>query len=110
MPPGGDLYLLKSVLHDWDDQQAVQILRNIHRAAQPGTTLAIIEGPLPSQPAPSYMHLMNLLMLVELNGRERPIEDYASLLSQAGYRLERTIPTTGAGWGYPWTILEAVRQ
>ena len=110
VPPGGDLYLLKSVLHDWDDQRALQILRNVHRAAQPGTSLAVIEGPLPSRPSPSYMHLMNLLMLVELNGRERTIEDYASLLEQAGYRLQRTVPTTGAGWGYPWTVIEAVRQ
>ena len=110
VPPGGDLYLLKSVLHDWDDQQALRILRNVHQVAQPGTTLAIIEGTLPSQPAPSYMHLMNLLMLVELNGRERTTEDYASLLGQAGYRLRRTIPTTGTGWGYPWTVIEAVRQ
>lgn len=68
------------------------------------------EGPLPSSPAPSWMHLMNLLMLVELNGRERTIDEYASLLSQAGYRLERTVPTSGAGWGYPWTVIEAIRQ
>ncbi len=110
VPPGGDLYVLKSVLHDWDDQRALQILRNIHRAAQPGTTLAIIEGPLPSSPSPSWMHLMNLVMLVELNGRERTIEDYARLLGQAGYRLDRVTPTTESGWGYPWTVIEAVRQ
>ncbi len=110
VPPGGDLYVLKSVLHDWDDQHAVQILVNIHRAARPGTRLAIVEGPLPSQPSPSYMHLMNLFMLLELNGRERTTEDYASLLERAGYRLDRVIPTTGTGWGYPWTVLEAVRQ
>ena len=109
VPPGGDLYVLKSVLHDWDDQQAVQILRRIHQAAQPGATLAIIEGLLPSQPSPSYLHLLNLFMFLELNGRERAIEDYASLLEKAGYRLDRAIPTAGTGWGYPWTVVEAVR-
>ena len=53
---------------------------------------------------------MTLLMLVELNGRERTIDEYASLLSQAGYRLDRVIPTAGTGWGYPWTVIEAIRQ
>ena len=110
VPAGGDLYVLKSVLHDWDDQRAVQILRNVHRAAQPGSTLAVIEGPLPSRPAPSYVHLMNLVMLVELNGRERTVEDYATLLGQAGYQLQRTIPATEPGQGYPWTVIEAIRQ
>lgn len=111
VPPGGDLYLLKQVLHDWDDERALRILRNVHRAAEPGTTLAIIEGPLPSQPGPSFMHVLNLLMLVEMNGRERTIEEYAGLLGQAGYRLERTVPAPGTGGiAYPWTVLEATRQ
>lgn len=110
VPPGGDLYLLKSVLHDWDDEQAVRILRNVHRASEPGATLAVIEGLIPSQPSRSYMHLMNLFMFLELNGGERTLEDYARLLGQAGYRLDRTIATAGTGWGYPWTVLEAIRQ
>jgi len=102
--------VLKSVLHDWDDRRALQILRNVHRAARPGTSLAVIEGPLPLRPAPSYVHLMNLVMLVEVNGRERTIEDYAHLLGQAGYEFQRTIPATGPGRGVPWTIIEAIRQ
>ena len=111
VPPGGDLYVVKQVLHDWDDQQALRILRNVHRAAEPGTTLAIIEGPLPSRPGPSFMHMLNLLMLVELNGRERTVEQYEGLLDQAGYELERTIPTAASRWHpYPWTIIEAVRR
>ena len=53
VPAGGDLYLLKSILHDWHDERALQILRSIHRASAPGARLAVIEVPLPSQPAPS---------------------------------------------------------
>jgi hypothetical protein len=53
---------------------------------------------------------MNLVMLVELKGRERSIEDFASLLEQGGYRLDRVIPTTGPGLGTPWTVIEAIRQ
>lgn len=110
VPPGGDLYLLKSVLHDWDDERALQILGNIHRAAQPGSTVAVIERLLPSRPGPSNMHLQNLLMLVELKGRERTIEEYAGLLGRAGFRLQRTIPATGSGLRSPWTVIEAIRQ
>lgn len=111
VPAGGDLYVLKAVLHDWDDRQALRILRNVHRAAQPGTTLAIIEGPLPAQPGPSLMHLLNLMMLAQTNGRERTIAEYTGLLEQAGYRLEQTVPATGyGGIPYPWTVIEAIRQ
>jgi len=108
VPAGGDLYVLKSILHDWDDRRALQILRNVHRAARPGTSLAVIERLLPSRPGPSYTHLMNLLMLVELNGRERTIEDYGTLLEQAGYQLHRTIAAGGPR--SPWTVIEAIRQ
>jgi hypothetical protein len=57
VPPGGDLYLLKSILHDWDDDRGLQILRNIRGASAPGATLAVIEGLRPTQPGPSPVHL-----------------------------------------------------
>lgn len=108
VPAGGDLYILKQVLHDWDDDRALRILRNIHRASAPGATLAVIEQLLPSEPAPSYTHLLNLLMLVVAGGRERTLEDYRALFHQAGYRVERTIPTPGST--VPWNVVEAIRQ
>jgi hypothetical protein len=107
VPAGGDLYLLKSILHDWDDQRALQILRNVHRASARGARLAVIEALLPSQPAASYVHLGNLLMLVQLGGRERTLEHYADLLVDAGFVLERTIAAPCPP--FPWTVLEAVR-
>ena len=108
VPSGGDLYLLKSVLHDWDDKSALQILRNIRRASVPGVTLAVIEGLLPSRPAPSPVHMANLMMLVAHGGRERTLEAYANLLAEAGFRLERAIPAPSGP--FPWTVLEAVHQ
>ena len=77
VPSGGDLYLLKSVVHDWDDEHALRILRNVHGASQPGAKVAIIERLLPAETGPSHVHLMNLLMLVELGGRERTREEQA---------------------------------
>ena len=108
VPAGGDLYVLKSILHDWDDERVLEILRNVHRASAPGATLAVIEGVLPSQPAPSHVHLANLMMLVAHGGRERTLEDYADLLGQAGFLLARTIPAPCPT--YPWTMLEAIHQ
>lgn len=108
VPRGGDLYLLKSILHDWDDQRALRILRNIHRASAPGATVAVIEGLLPSRPAPSPVHLANLMMLVAHGGRERTLEDYSDLLAKVGFRLERALPVPCPP--FPWTVIEAVRH
>jgi O-methyltransferase domain len=65
VPPDGDLYVLKSVLQNWDDAHALQILVNCHRAARPGSALLVIEGVVPTAPESSSMHLLNLLMLVQ---------------------------------------------
>ncbi len=108
VPSGGDLYVLKSVLHDWDDRRALHILGNVHRAAEPGSRLVVIEMPLPSGPGGSFVHLLDLLMLVGLGGRERTVEDYSALLEQSGYLLERTTHTSGSA--YPWAIMEAVHR
>jgi hypothetical protein len=108
VPAGGDLYVVKSILHDWDDEPALRILENVHRASAPGSRLAVIECPLPSSPGPSHVHLANLLMLVQLGGRERALEEYEDLLAQAGYLLHQVIPVPTPS--YPWTVLEAIRQ
>jgi SAM-dependent methyltransferase len=91
VPEGGDLYVLKSVLHNWDDERAARILRNCHRAARPGSALLLIGTVLPPPPQPSAGRLLDLLMLVMTGGRERTREEYAALLGDAGYVLERTV-------------------
>jgi hypothetical protein len=92
VPAGADLYLLKWILHDWDDAQSRAILRNIHRVAAAHSKLLIVERLLPSAPEPSLVHLMDLNMLVLAGGRERSREEFETLLSSAGYRLERVMP------------------
>lgn len=108
MPAGGDLYLLKSILHDRDDERALQILRNVHRAPAPGARLAMTEVPLLSQPASSPTHLANPLMPLVHGGRERTLEDHANLLAQAGFLLERTIPAPCPP--FQWTVIETIRR
>src|SRR5262249_30637287 len=95
VPEGGDLYVIKAVLPDWSDDPATQILRHCHRASAPGGTLLIIELIVPSEPARSGVHLLDLHILALLGGHERTQAEYAAMLDTAGYRLERVLPLPG---------------
>jgi SAM-dependent methyltransferase len=90
VPEGADAYLLKGVLHDWRDDDAVKILRNTRRAIRPEGTLLLIEAIVDSATRPAG--LMDLLMLV-IGGRERTEADFLSLLASARFTLTRIIPT-----------------
>lgn len=90
VPEGGDAYVLKGVIHDWPDDDAARILRNIRRAIRPGGTLLLIEGIVDSSTRP--VGLMELLMLV-IGGCERFEGDFRSLLAATGFELARIIPT-----------------
>jgi hypothetical protein len=101
--PEGDLYLLKSILHDWPDEQCATILRNIRAAAQPGARLLVVEMLLPEAPQPSPVAFMDLNMLVMLNGRERTAAEFTQMLGGAGFRVTQVIPTGGL-----FSLIEAV--
>ena len=89
VPEGADGYLLKGVIHDWPDEDAVRILRNTRRAIPQDGMLVLIERIVDSaRPA----GLMDLLMLV-LGGRERTEADLRALLAAAGFSLTCIIPT-----------------
>lgn len=96
VPTGGDLYLLKSVLHDWDDQHCVTILRNCRRAMPERARLAIVELVLPERmtPAPESLPavLLDLIMLAYAGGRERTRPEFARLLDEADLRLDAVTP------------------
>lgn len=93
VPDGGDLYLLKSVLHDWDDGRSVTILRNCRAAMHATARLAIVEFVLPqtmtADPALLPAALLDLIMLAYAGGQERTESEFADLLGQAALRLER---------------------
>jgi hypothetical protein len=94
VPGGADAYLLKGVLHDWPDDDAVSILRNTRAAIRPDGTLLLIENILDSAARPAG--LIDLLMLV-IGGRERTEADFRSLLDSTRFSLIRIIPTE-ASW------------
>jgi hypothetical protein len=104
VPPGGDLYLLKQMLEGWEDARCTRLLENIARVATPHSTLLVIERLLPDTPEPSPVFLADLTMLVVTGGRERSRQEFATLLSSAGYHIERIMPTSG-----PFSVIEATR-
>ena len=96
VPSGSDLYILKHILHDWDDERALRIVRNVERAMPRGGRLLIAEQGIAPPGIPNPGKLLDVVMLSLLeSGRERSAEDFASLLAQAGLALEREIPTPG---------------
>lgn len=105
VPAGADAYLLKRVVHDWDDEAALKILKNCRRAIDPRGTLLVIEWVLKPANQPDFGRFMDLHMLVLLGGRERTASDFETLLGEAGFRLSRIIPSAG-----PHSILECKPQ
>jgi methylase of polypeptide subunit release factors len=91
VPPSGDVYLLKSVLHDWDDEPAVRLLQRCAAALHPGAKLVVLERLLPERLSAAIEHRAvvrsDLNMLVALAGRERRLADYRALFERAGLVL-----------------------
>lgn len=85
VPQGGDLYVLKSVLLDWNDERAARILANCHSAAAPGASIWIVEALLPEPPQTSWVNLLDLNLLVLVGGRQRTLAEYEALLQRAGF-------------------------
>ncbi|OBF15675.1 methyltransferase [Mycobacterium sp. ACS4331] len=103
VPAGGDTYLLKAIIHDWDDEQSVAILRNVRTAIADGGRVLLWEMVLPDGAPNNIGFLIDLEMLVSAGGRERTEAQYRKLLADAGFRLTRVVPTAS-----PLSIIEAV--
>ncbi len=102
VPEGADAYVLCGVIHDWDDDPAVQILRNCRLAMNRSGRLLLVEVVVPDDDAQCFSKLLDLNMLVMTGGRERTRAEFAVLLKTAGYTLTRIIPTLA-----PQSVLEA---
>jgi SAM-dependent methyltransferase len=109
LPSGGDAYILKSVIHDWDDAQSVAILNNVSRVMAPGGKLLLVEMVVPAPARQSrwsqIVAASDLNMLVNTGGHERSEAEFQQLFRTAGFDLTRIIPT-----GTPWSVVEGVRR
>ncbi|MCP5004394.1 MAG: methyltransferase, partial [Planctomycetes bacterium] len=94
VPQGGDLYILKSIIHDWDDVNCLSILKNCHKAMGKKGKLLLIEWIMPEiiDNATNAVHL-DLTMLMVSGGQERAEGEYRALFDSAGFQLNRIIPT-----------------
>jgi hypothetical protein len=101
VPAGGDVYTLKLIIHDWDDEPATAILRTCRRAMQGGSTLLLLDGVVPFGPAGTSAEFVQALrrdvnMMAWTGGLERTVEQFRALLEAAGFELERVTPTPTA--------------
>lgn len=96
VPAGGDTYLLQHILHDWNDERCVKILRNCRAAMDHSDTLLVVENLLPEAgDAPARMIMLDLHMMVMLGGRERAESEFDALLQASGLLSTNCLPTRG---------------
>jgi O-methyltransferase domain len=92
VPADGDVYVLRNIIHDWDDDQAIAILMSCRRSMTDGARLVLVERYLATDPHEALLVLhADLEMLVNVGGRERTTDEYAALLARSGLRLTKTI-------------------
>ncbi len=102
--PKGDVMLLKQILHDWNDDQCVTILRHCAEALPQGGRVLVVEMVISEDGTPSPAHLMDVNMLVLLPGKERTATEYSKLFAAAGLTPGRVLPTQS-----PFSIIEAIK-
>jgi O-methyltransferase domain/Dimerisation domain len=93
VPPGGDAYMMRHIIHDWTDEQSLTILRHCRKAMPANGRLLVIEMVIEPGNAPDVAKFLDLNMLVLPGGRERTAAEYRDLYAKAGFRLERIVPT-----------------
>jgi hypothetical protein len=93
---GGDAYILSHIIHDWNDDQCLTILRHVRKAMNPAGHLLIVEMVIAAGDAPHRGKMLDMTMLVQLGGQERTEAEYGILLGKAGFRMTRVVPTDSA--------------
>jgi hypothetical protein len=105
VPSSGDVYLMRWIIHDWNDEKSSIILKNCHRAMPNHGKLLFVEIIIPSGNEPSPAKFIDMIMLLLTGGRERTEAEYRSLLRSNGFELTRVIPTPSM-----FSIIEAVKR
>ena len=97
VPAGGDAYVLQQILHDWNDEKSVEILKNCHSAMAADGKLIVLDAIIEPGNQPSFNKFTDLHMLVLSNGgKERTAAEFKALFQQAGFTLTRIVPTSTA--------------
>lgn len=104
VPAGCDAYILKYIIHDWDDERSVKILRNCASALGPDGRVLILDMVVPPNGVTSPLGLIDLETFIMTEGRERTEREFVDVLTKAGLKLNRIVPTPGF-----LSVIEAVR-
>ena len=88
--PRADAYLLKHILHDWNDAECVRILSNMHEEAPSGARACVAEVIVPGPETPQFSKLFDIHMMCATSGQERTEEEYVALFDRAGWRHVKT--------------------
>jgi hypothetical protein len=104
IPEGADAYMMKHIVHDWDDDKALIILRNTHRATPSGGKLLVLDCVVGAPNEPDFAKLLDIEMLL-IGGRERTEEQFRSLYRAAGFELTRVVRTRA-----PICVIEGVKK
>ncbi|MEO6655313.1 MAG: methyltransferase, partial [Pyrinomonadaceae bacterium] len=102
--PAADAYILKHIIHDWDDERSIKIMQSIHRAMIGDGKLLLAEMVIPEGNDPHPGKMLDLEMLTSPGGLERTAEEYARLFERAGFKLNRIVPTLS-----PFSVIEGVK-
>jgi len=101
VPGGADGYILKWIIHDWDEEKAIRILTNCRRAIAENGRLLLVEAVIPQNDEPHFGKFIDLNMLVMTGGRERTEAEFKQLFQAAGFALTRVVETPS-----PFSVIE----
>lgn len=96
VPPGADAYLLRHIIHDWDNDCSIRILQNVRRAIPEHGRLLILEGVIAPGDESTWLKLLDLTMLTVPGGQERTADEYRFLFGEAGFHLSQIVPTASS--------------
>jgi len=102
---GGVAYFMRHIIHDWEDEKSLIILRNCHRAMPAHGRLLVVESVIPPGNEPFAGKFLDLVMLLIPGGKERTEDEYRTLFAQAGFNLTKIVPT-----GSEVSVIEAVKR
>lgn len=103
VPAGGDLYLMKQILHNWDDAQCVAILKSVRDAIAPAGRVVVIDRLIPETVAPDMAFVFDILMMIWSTGRERSLARFRELLGSAGFAVDKVTVNPGR-----MSVIEAI--
>ncbi len=103
VPSGGDAYIMKYILHDWNDEQCLKILENCRSAMNAKGKVLVVDNVIPSGNDPNWGKLLDIQMLI-IGGRERTKKEFDAIFAAAGLKLKRIVPTK-----CPLSIIEGIR-